>query len=206
MRIYVRRLNEAAKLIDMAKVDGSAIIHALAVLKQLEKVCDFVLNIGETTVYSLTGMRITYGQLEELRALLPDGTGDGTTHRHFWDGVSGATVVEVGRPQGERLVFKEGSEQKIEDEFYKTLEWEGIAPAHTPRVIGITHGRGRSGILREFAEGTLLLDLLLSEAHLETKELAMRQVTDVLRDIWTTTITPRPPEGRLHAADPLAAA
>jgi hypothetical protein len=155
-------------------------------------VCDFSLNIGETTVFALTGARLSYPQFRELRSLLPGETPSGAVHRHFWDGISGATVVEVGGPNGEHMVFKEGATRKIRDEFHKTIEWEAIAPEHTARVIGIAHGKGRAGILREFAEGTLLLDLLLSEGQLEAKESAMLQVTDVLTDIWRTTITPRP--------------
>jgi phosphate transport system regulatory protein PhoU len=190
--LYIKRIEQVAVMVDKGTIRGRTALHVLAVLKYLEKACDFVLNIGETTVYSITGTRLTYPQFRELEALLPNEAGNGAVYRHFWDGISGATVIEVGRPEGRRMVFKEGASQKIQDEFFKTIEWEGIAPNHTPRVIGITHARGRSGILREFAEGALLLDLLLSDTHPEVKEASMRQVTDVLRDIWTTTINPRP--------------
>ncbi len=188
--IYIRRIEEIAQLIDKGETRGRRVLHELAVLKYLEKVCDFVLNIGETTVHSVTGTRLSYPQFEELRSLLPGGGDTNGNYRHFWDGISGATVVEVGRPEGKRLVFKEGTGQKIEEEFYKSIEWEGIAPGRTAHVIGITRGKGRNGILREYAEGSLLLDVLLSDTPAQRKELLMRQVTDVLCDIWTTTITP----------------
>jgi phosphate uptake regulator len=191
--LYIQRIENVADLIDGGKIQGRTALHVLATLKYLEKVCDFSLNIGETTVYALTGARLSYPQFKEFRSLLPGETPSGAVHRHFWDGISGATVVEVGGPNGEHMVFKEGSSQKIRDEFHKTIEWEAIAPDHTARVIGIAHAKGRSGILREFAEGTLLLDVLLSDSHPEVKETVMRQVTDVLSDIWTTTITPRHP-------------
>jgi phosphate transport system regulatory protein PhoU len=192
--LYVQRLEEVATLVDGGNVHGRTMLHTLAVLKYLEKICDFVLNIGETTFYSLTGARLTYPQFEQLESLLPDGAKSATVYRHFWDGISGATVLEVGRPGDRRVVFKEGTDQKIQEEFEKAIEWEGIAPAHTPQVIAITHARGRSGILREFAEGSLLLDLLLSESHPEQKEVLMRLVADVLTDIWRTTITARRPQ------------
>ncbi len=112
--------------------------------------------------------------------------------RHFWDGISGATVLEMGR-EGRRVFFKESYGQKVQDEFDRAIEWEGIAPTHTAKVIAVTHARGRTGILREFVEGSLLLDVLLSEAHPEVKEAVMRQVADVLTDVWTTTITPVSP-------------
>jgi phosphate transport system regulatory protein PhoU len=192
--LYIQRIEQVADLIDQDEIRGRTVLHVLAVLKYLEKVCDFVLNIGETAVYSVTGTRLSYPQFMELQALLPGESALGVeSYRHFWDGISGATVIEVGRPQGQRMVFKEGASEKIAQEFYKTLEWEGIAPEHTARVIGITRGKGRNGILREFAEGSLFVDVLLSDNYPEVKEVTMRQVTDVLADIWKTTITPRPP-------------
>lgn len=192
--LYIKRIERIADLIDKGQIQGRTALHLLAVLKYLEKVCDFVLNIGETTVYSLTGTRLSYPQFVELQSLLPGEAAPGAaSYRHFWDGISGATVIEVGRPEGPPVIFKEGASEKIEEEYYKALEWEDIAPSHTARVIGITRGKGRNAILREFAEGSLLIDLLLTDGHVDGRENIMRQVTDVLVDIWKTTITPRPP-------------
>jgi phosphate uptake regulator len=190
--IYIQRIEQIADVIDGGETRGRRVLHQLAVLKYLEKVCDFVLNIGETTVHSLTGTRLSYPQFAELRALLPSDGEMPSVYRHFWDGISGATVIEVGRPESKRLVFKEGKSAKIEEEFHKSIEWERVAPGHTAHVIGITKAKGRNGILREFAEGSLLLDVLLSDATPQLKEVVARQVTEALTDIWTTTITPHP--------------
>ena len=89
------------------------------------------------------------------------------------------------------MLFKEGSSPKIQSEFERAIEWEGIAPTRTPRVVAVSHERGRTGILREYAEGSLLLDVLLSDASPEDQVAAMQRVVDVLVDIWKTTITPR---------------
>jgi phosphate uptake regulator/aminoglycoside phosphotransferase (APT) family kinase protein len=193
-QLYVQKLEDIARRIDASQVHGHPILHALAVMKYLEKVCDFVLNIGETTVYAHTGSRLTYPQFKQLELLMPAGGEPMNVFRHYWDGISGATVIEMRRGDAERVLFKESYGQKVQDEFDKTIEWEGIAPNHTARVIAITHARGRTGILREFVEGSLMLDLLLSEAHPEVKEAVMRKVADVLTEVWTTTITPVPPK------------
>jgi phosphate uptake regulator len=190
---YILRIQEVAALIDKGAIKGQPTLHLLAVLKYLEKVCDFALNIGETAVFSVTGTRLSYPQFQELEALLPSEGELNPTLRHFWDGISGATVLEVANGDGARAIFKEGTSSKIEEEFIKTIEWETIAPGHTARVIGIAHARGRNGILREFAEGSLFLDLLLDGAPTDRKVLLMRQICDVLIDIWTTTIVPRKP-------------
>ncbi len=192
--LYVQMLEDIARRIDANLLHGHPILHSLAVMKYLEKVTDFVLNIGETTVYAHTGSRLTYPQFRQLETVFSSNDEALNIHRHYWDGISGATVLEMGRgPDGKRVLFKESYGQKVQDEFDKAIEWEGIAPSHTAKVIAVTHARGRTGILREFVEGSLFLDVLLSDAHPEFKQAVMRQVADVLNDVWTTTITPGAP-------------
>jgi phosphate uptake regulator/aminoglycoside phosphotransferase (APT) family kinase protein len=189
--VYIKRLEQIARMIDEGEGQGHTLLHLLAVLKYLEKTCDFVLNIGETTVYAHTGSRLTYAQFQQLESLLPGEDQDGTIRGHFWDGISGATVLELG-PRGRHMVFKEGYGHKLQDEYERSIEWEKLAPAHTPKVIAFSQNRGRTGLLREYAEGSLFLDTLLSDTHIEIKESLMRQVADVMADIWRNTITPVP--------------
>jgi phosphate transport system regulatory protein PhoU len=189
-RVYVDRLHEIERQIDGGTAAGHTTLHTLAALKYLEKVCDFVLNIGETTVYTETGSRLTYPQFRQIESLLPNSEEGISVYRHFWDGISGATVIEVGaKGHEERLVFKESYGEKVRDEYERTIEWEGIAPSNTAHVIAMTQARGRTGILREFVDGRMLLDILLSDANVEVKEAAMRKVTEVLLSVWRTTIT-----------------
>jgi aminoglycoside phosphotransferase (APT) family kinase protein len=191
--VYVQMIEDIARRIDANQVAGHPLLHSLAVMKYLEKVTDFVLNIGETTVYAHTGSRLTYPQFRQLELVMGSDGLPVNVFRHYWDGISGATVLEMGRGQeSRRVLFKESYGQKVQDEFDKAIEWEGIAPSHTAKVIAVTHARGRTGILREFVEGSLFLDILLSPAHAEVKEAAMREVADVLSEVWKTTITPTP--------------
>jgi phosphate uptake regulator len=191
-RLYVQRLEEIAGIVDRGDGHGHVLLHLLAVLKYLEKVCDFVLNIGETTVYSHTGSRLTFAQFQQLESLLPAEDQDEAIRGHFWDGISGATVLELG-PRGHHMVFKEGYGHKLQDEYERSIEWEKLAPEHTAKVIAFSQNRGRAGLLREYAEGSLFMDTLLSETcHTEVKETLMRQVAEVMCDIWKNTITPVP--------------
>jgi phosphate uptake regulator/aminoglycoside phosphotransferase (APT) family kinase protein len=192
-KVYVQRLEDIASMMDGGSSSGHTLLHLLAVLKYLEKVCDYVLNIGETTVYSHTGSRLTYAQFQQLESLLPGEDKDEAIRGHFWDGISGATVLELG-PKGHHMVFKEGYGHKLQDEYERSIEWEKLAPTHTAKVIAFSQNRGRAGLLREYAEGNLFLDTLLSESsHTEVKEALMRQVAEVMADIWKNTITPVPP-------------
>jgi MinD-like ATPase involved in chromosome partitioning or flagellar assembly len=47
---------------------------------------------------------------------------------------------------------------KLRDEYERSIEWERLAPSHTAKVIAFSQNQGRGGLLREFAEGSLLLD------------------------------------------------
>jgi phosphate uptake regulator len=190
--LYVQRLEEIARLINNGFGHGHMLLHLQAVLKYLEKVCDFALNIGETTVYAHTGSRLSYAQFQQFESVLPTEDREDAIRRHFWDGISGATVLELG-PRGRHMVFKEGYGHKLRDEYERSIEWEKLAPYHTAKVLAFSENRGRSGLLREFAEGSLLLDTLLSETHVEVKESVMRRVAEVMVDIWENTITPVPP-------------
>jgi hypothetical protein len=192
-KLYVGKLEQIAGIMDNGGSDGHTVLHLLAVLKYLEKVCDYVLNIGETTVYAHTGSRLTFAQFQQLESLLPGENQDGAIKGHFWDGISGATVLELG-PRGHHMVFKEGYGHKLQDEYERSIEWEKLAPSHTAKVIAFSQNRGRTGLLREYAEGNLFLDTLLSDtSHTEVKEVLMRQVAEVMSDIWKNTITPIPP-------------
>jgi hypothetical protein len=163
-------------------------------MKYLEKTGDFALNIGEASFFAVTGTRLKYPQFKQLETLLSeaDHTG-GVVYRHFWDGISGAIVLEIDGADGHRYLFKEGAREKIEDEITRGIEWEHLAPLHAPKLIGKAQDRERRAVLREFADGALLQDILLSPSDEEAKFAAMRAVTEALLDIWSSTLVTRPP-------------
>lgn len=192
--LYVKKLQQLTALLDRGEGHARYLLHVLAAMKYLEKTADFSLNIGEAAFFAVTGTRLKYPQFKQLEALLSEADRSGATvYRHFWDGLSGAVVLEIDSADGHRYVFKEGAREKIEDEISRGIEWESIAPGHAPRFIGRAQDKDRRAVLREFVEGVLLQDILLSPENDEAKFVASRAVTEALIDIWSSTLVTRPP-------------
>lgn len=192
--MYVKKLHEVMAILDRGEGHARYMLHVLAVMKYLEKIADFVLNIGEGTFFSITGTRLKYPQWKQLETLLTEAEPTGAVvYRHFWDGISGAVVLEIDAADGKRLLFKEGSRTKMDNEIARGIEWEHVAPLHTPRLIGKAQDKERRAVLREFAQGALLQDILLGAENDELKFRSMRALSDAMLDIWSSTLIARPP-------------
>ena len=192
--LYVKKLQQLMQLLDAGEGHARYLLHVMAAMKYLEKTADFALNIGEAVFFSVTGTRLKYPQFKQLETLLAEADKTGTVvYRHFWDGISGAIVLEIDGADGGHYLFKEGARAKIEQEIDRVIEWEAVAPLRTPRLIGKTQDKDRRAVLREFAEGALLQDILLSPDDDEGKFTATRSLTEALIDIWSSTLVSRPP-------------
>ena len=192
--LYVKKLQQVMQLLDKGGGHARYLLHVLAAMKYLEKTADFALNIGEAAFFSVAGTRLKYPQFKQLETLLNEADRSGAlVYRHFWDGISGAIVLEIDSADGHRYLFKEGTRQKIEDEISRGIEWESLAPLHAPRLIGKAQDKERRAVLREFADGALLHDILLSPSDDEAKFVAMKALTDALIDIWSSTLVTRAP-------------
>jgi phosphate transport system regulatory protein PhoU len=192
--LYVRKLKQLMDILDRGEGHARYLLHVLAVMKYLEKITDFALNIGEGTFFAVTGTRLKYPQFKQLETLLSEADQQGAVvYRHFWDGISGAVVLEIDSPDGHRMLFKEGSRRKIDEEIERGIEWEHLAPLHAPRLIGKAQDKERRAVLREFAQGALLQDILLSPDSDETKFASTRSLGEALIDIWASTLVTRPP-------------
>src|SRR5215470_15124588 len=122
------------------------IITHLFVAKFLERVGDSILNIGETTLFLLTGERLKlhqYLHLEEMVAdLAPAATESPVDLRQIWGGISGARVGRLS-VQGHPLLWKEGAERKIEEELREIEAWNRIVPGLAPDVKARRQAGGR---------------------------------------------------------------
>ena len=102
-------------------------------------------------------------------------------------------MLEIDSADGHRYLFKEGAKRKIDDEIERGIEWENLAPLHTPRLIGKAQDKERRAVLREFAEGALLQDILLAPDNDESEVRARCSTAGALIDIWSSTLVARPP-------------
>jgi len=185
--VYITRLR------DEMVADPSRVPYLLftqSVLKYLEKVADYSLNIGEQAIFLLTGRRLKFSQYEQLDRLVGETADSPGGERHYWDGISGAVVVRVDG-QGTPAIYKEGSRRKIQAEAEKLEAWQRIASDMTPRVLSSVTVKDRQALLREFVEGILLSDFYATPASRDAKLAATHSLLGCLNVVWRKTLTPQ---------------
>ena len=171
------------------------VITHLFVAKFLERVGDSILNIGETTLFILTGERLKlhqYLHLEEMvTGLVPAATKSEVDLRQIWGGISGARVGRLS-VEGRPLLWKEGAERKIEEELQAIEAWNRVVPGLAPDVKARHHEGGRESFLGQFLDGALLRDVYLTRSW-DDKLRATRRLLETLRDVWLATLGAGPP-------------
>ena len=171
------------------------VITHLFVAKFLERVGDSILNIGETTLFILTGERLKlhqYLHLEEMVAdLAPAATESSVDLRQIWGGISGARVGRLS-VQGRPLLWKEGAERKIEEELREIETWNRVLPGLAPDVKARHQAGGRESFLGQFLDGILLRDVYLTRPW-DEKLRVTRRLLETLRDVWLATLHEGPP-------------
>ena len=81
-------------------------LHVYSVMKYLEKIGDYALNIGEQALFLITGRRLKFAQFQSLDRLGVPSSDGHAAFRRFWDGISGAVVAEVAEPERTSAVYK----------------------------------------------------------------------------------------------------
>jgi phosphate uptake regulator len=171
------------------------VITHLFVAKFLERVGDSILNIGETTLFILTGERLKlhqYLHLEEMvTGLAPTAPQAAVDLRPIWGGISGARVGRLS-VDGRSLLWKEGAERKIAEELQEIAAWNSIVPGLVPDVKARHHEGGRESFLGQFLDGVLLRDVYLTRPW-DEKVRVTRRLLETLRDVWLGTLHAGPP-------------
>ena len=189
-RLYLEGLGYVKSSIGEAPATLGYCLHLLAVLKYLEKVGDYVLNIGEQGIYAITGRRLKFTQFQELDSLVGSAASGGS-YRAYFDGISGASVARV---DGDRpLLFKEGSQRKITEEVDKTEIWRKIDANIIPRVLSSVSLEDRRAFLREYVDGLLLSHLYFEEGDPQLQQEATRSLCESLGRVWHRSLTPEVP-------------
>ena len=194
-RQYKDALAEAFRRLGRPGQDPAFIITNLFVAKFFERIGDSILNIGETTLFILTGERLKlhqYLHLEEMVGdLRPEADGGVEVHQ-IWGGISGARLARLSVGVGQPLIWKEGAEAKIEEEVQATEEWNRLIPGIAPDLKGRLQRDGRESVLREFLDGVLLRDVYLARSW-EDKARVTRRLLETMREIWLLTGTSAAP-------------
>jgi len=196
-RAYREALAEAFRRLGRPGQEPAFVITNLFVSKFLERIGDSILNIGETTLFILTGERLKlhqYLHLERMAERVAPGDADHDLDVHqIWGGISGARVGRVSLGDGGPLIWKEGAERKIEEEIREMEEWNRLVPGLVPDVKARHLEDGRESFLGRYVEGTLLRDVYVGRAWGD-KVRATRRLLETVRDAWVATArSVRPP-------------
>jgi phosphate uptake regulator/aminoglycoside phosphotransferase len=173
--------------------DPAFVITHLFVSKFLERVGDSILNIGETTLFILTGERLKLHQYLHLEEMVTGLSPAAPTVelRQIWGGISGARVGRLS-VEGGPLLWKEGAERKIAQELREVEGWNRVVPGLVPEIRARHHAGGRESFLGQFLDGVLLRDVYLTRSWGD-KLRATRRLLETLRDVWLATLGDGPP-------------
>jgi phosphate transport system regulatory protein PhoU len=196
-RRYRAALADMFRRLRQADQDPAFLLTNLFVSKFLERIGDSILDIGETTLFILTGERLKlhqYLHLEQLVGPMAPASGQpaAVDLRQIWGGISGSRVGRVDVGQGRRLIWKEGDREKIEAEVRQMEEWNRIVPGLVPDVEGRVEADGRESFLGRFLDGALLRDVYLTGDR-DGKLQATRRLLEAVREVWLTTLVKEPP-------------
>jgi phosphate uptake regulator len=198
-RCYREALAEAFRRLAAPDGDPPFVITHLFVAKFLERIGDSILNIGESTLFILTGERLKlhqYLHLEEALAAVSPAPAAGAPAavdlHSIWGGISGARLERFSTGAGPPLVWKEGTARKIGEEVRQLAEWDRVSPGLVPHLEATVVGEGRESFVGQFLEGRLLRDIYLT-ARWDDKVRATRRLLETLRDIWLRTVRAEPP-------------
>jgi len=191
---YRAALVEVFRRLTAPGQDPAFIITNLFVAKFLERIGDSILNIGETTLFILTGERLKLHQYLHLEEMVgaPAAGPRAVDFRQIWGGISGARVGRVSVGEGKPMIWKEGAEGKIDAEIREMEAWNRIVPGLVPEVIARHRQEGRLSFLRQFLDGRLLNDIYLTAAW-DDKVGVTRRLLETVRDIWLATAIKEPP-------------
>lgn len=189
-RLYVEKLSEVTETMQKSPDQIDYYMHVLAVLKYLEKIGDYVLNIGEQAIFLVTGRRLKFAQFQQLDTLLGPHSEE-SDFAPFMDGISGAIVARVGN--GVPLLYKEGSQRKIDAEIEKSAKWRNIDRDLTPKVLSTVSTADRRALLREWVDGSLLSHVMFENGDSSLQLELTQKLGRILVNLWTKTLVEESP-------------
>lgn len=153
------------------------------------------LRIAESTIYRVSGERLSFSQYMHLERLAREaGARTGCfSYRNLWGGISGAVVGKLDLGEKGQWVFKDGISKKILPEVENLKKWNEVLEGVVPRLLAVNDAGGETrSFLSEFVDGDLLSDIVLNGTWEEKVE-AQRALHRTLERIWRTTLIERAP-------------
>ncbi len=175
--------------------NGSSAARVLEI-QCLRAVLKSQLHIAESTIYRVSGERLSFSQYMNLERLAKEaGARTGCfSYKNLWGGISGAVVGKLDLGEKGQWVFKDGITKKILPEVENLKKWNELLEGVVPRLVAVGSEEGETqSFLSEFVDGELLSDIVLNGTWEEKVE-ALLALHRTLGRIWETTLLEEPPE------------
>lgn len=176
-------------------------VTTLMIVHYLERIGDFLLEIGEEMIYIIIGQNIKYSQFQALgQGLKASGSRKWLNEAEKFQAIAGGrsgcsigvvagTGGEVGEMGGEAVIFKHGPVEKMEKERMNLTAWNELWPGLPPAVKAFVPGKveGEAGLVLEYIPGPTLKDMFMDngQGRVALKELA--RAMHIITGLWRET-------------------
>ena len=183
-RLYAEDLVCVGQALERGGLAARAALTWAFVVKNLERMGDMLLNLGEAVLSMLCGEKMKLSHLQTIEHLLPRAQ---LRVKGVWGGRSGAFVGIVER-DGEALVYKGGAREKILREHDNLRLWEALTNDIAPEVVQPPGSGDPTSMLVERIEGPTFEDVVFQTE----RELApvLTLLFHTMEPIWNATRRP----------------
>ncbi len=178
------------------------LVTGLFLAHYLERMGDAILNIGEAILFAILGERLKVHEYRMLDSALTanrvlDKPLADADIASIWGTRSGVRIgsVDAGgdADAGRRVLFKEGSPEKLQRERESLVRWEAVAPGLVPAVVEYQRQGEGAALLLQYLDGRTLQEFAINNDRAAVQRVLVR-LEGTLRRIWTATRRPEPVE------------
>ncbi|MDR2947189.1 MAG: phosphotransferase, partial [Candidatus Adiutrix sp.] len=198
--LYAERFKRLVRELDEGCGQPGDRVTALMVVHYLERIGDLLLEIGELMIHIFFGENLNFAQYQALGAGLRAVGGELETAAAFqsiWGGRSGCRVGvvgryggdEVGRVDGQAVIFKHGPAAKLEKEQESLGFWASLRPGLCPAVKTFVPGPDGedAALVMEYIDGPTLRDLFMNPGGQAEARAALTEALNLLAGVWRDT-------------------
>lgn len=173
-------------------------ITAIFIFRYLERMGDALLNIGEASIFAITGNKFKIRQFNALNdALAGDLVEEDRKEARLpmnevefssiWGSRSGCRIGRVRQKEDRQgagdVIFKDGDPKKLLEEAASIERWEKLMPGLPPRVVALQEHEKSTSMLVEALPGNTVQDVILSASMKEIK-CCMDVMASTMRELW----------------------
>ena len=201
--LYADRFKRLIRELDEGCGQPGDRVTALMVVHYLERIGDLLLEIGELMIHIFFGENLKFAQYQALEAGLRAAGGDqenAAAFQSIWGGRSGCRIGivgldqdEIGRLDGQPVIFKHGPTAKLEKETENLEIWARMRPGLVPAVKNFAPGRpeGEAALVMEYISGATLRDVFMEPGRRGAAS-ELTGALNLIADIWRETRVEEP--------------